>query len=770
VFALVPVARGLALTLCLAQAQAPPPRPDPPADERAILVLYVNDIARGEAFVVLRRPDVLVRAADLESARVPLGTAMRLDIDGVSYITLASLAPAVTYTLDERALELRLTLGAQAFPASTIRTSSLAPANVEYLRAPSAFLNYATTWRSNGADVTAELGATLGPTLVSGTLFRRPGGGFGRGLTSLTLDERTRMRRWIVGDRITSTGTLGSTTIVGGVGLRRAFELDPYFVRYPTRTLTGALTTPSTVEVYVNGRLVEQQHLPAGVFSLEGLTTPVGAGDTRVVVRDAFGRETQASASFYQTSSALARGLQEYDYGIGLLRDGTSDRLGTYAEPALLARHRLGVTDRLTLGYRLEATDRLVSGGPDMAVATPFGDLNAGFGASRRGAATSVASYVGFDYTARRVSTGISAVSFGRTYATADLGPQMDRPRLDARAYVSVQLARFGYLGLEAGASDYWQRPTRARAALTLRARVARRADAMLTAARTMESGRGQWQALLGLSIALDSHTSAFLTFDRQAGASRHSYEVQRGTPQGPGIGYRLHADAGDRNRAEGRFVAQGRHGRVEFEQVTMDGQPARTAATVAGGIVAIGGGIFATRPVTDAFALVRVPGVEGVRTFASNQEIGRTGRGGRVIVPDLLSNYANRLAIAPDDIPFEREAPAGPRLVAPPYRGGAIVNFDAPVVRSLYGRLVIDTGGALVPAAFGELRVRAGAREARSPLGKYGEFYLEDLPEGRWSAVAVGLPRECRAVLIVPASKDGFIDAGTVICRVGEQ
>ena len=57
-----------------------------------------------------------------------------------------------------------------------------------------------------------------------------------------------------------------------------------------------------------------------------------------------------------------------------------------------------------------------------------------------------------------------------------------------------------------------------------------------------------------------------------------------------------------------------------------------RSTATVdvAGGIVAIGGSLVATRPVQDrGFALVRVPGVGGVRAYLSNQLVGRTDRRG---------------------------------------------------------------------------------------------------------------------------------------------
>ena len=89
-----------------------------------------------------------------------------------------------------------------------------------------------------------------------------------------------------------------------------------------------------------------------------------------------------------------------------------------------------------------------------------------------------------------------------------------------------------------------------------------------------------------------------------------------------------------DRTRSvNGVARYQGAHGRYELRQETIGSESTTTLSTM-GAIVGIGGGVFATRPVEESFALVRVPGVEGVRAFASHQEIGKTGRRGDLLVP----------------------------------------------------------------------------------------------------------------------------------------
>jgi outer membrane usher protein len=62
---------------------------------------------------------------------------------------------------------------------------------------------------------------------------------------------------------------------------------------------------------------------------------------------------------------------------------------------------------------------------------------------------------------------------------------------------------------------------------------------------------------------------------------------------------------------------------------------------------------------------------------FASHQEIGKTGRRGDLLVPDLQPYYGNVLNIADGDIPLQYAVPDVGVTLAPPYRGGAVAVFD---------------------------------------------------------------------------------------------
>jgi outer membrane usher protein len=62
-------------------------------------------------------------------------------------------------------------------------------------------------------------------------------------------------------------------------------------------------------------------------------------------------------------------------------------------------------------------------------------------------------------------------------------------------------------------------------------------------------------------------------------------------------------------------------HGRYGIDAQDFDGRR-NAALTVSGGLVAIGGGVHATRPVEGGFALVRLPGPGGDR-----ESVARTAR-----------------------------------------------------------------------------------------------------------------------------------------------
>jgi len=174
---------------------------------------------------------------------------------------------------------------------------------------------------------------------------------------------------------------------------------------------------------------------------------------------------------------------------------------------------------------------------------------------------------------------------------------------------------------------------------------------------------------------------------------------------------------------------------------------------------------VFATRPIYDSFGLIRVPGLADVRGYVNNQDIGATDSRGDLPVPNLLAYYGNRIAIADTDIPLTHSVGAVERTVAPGLRGGALIAFPVQRIQSLSGRVVVERGGATHVPAYGDLRVEAGGAPVGSPIGRDGEFYLENLPPGRHRATIQEPGGTCVFTLEAPAAGPSLVDLGTLVC-----
>ncbi len=245
------------------------------------------------------------------------------------------------------------------------------------------------------------------------------------------------------------------------------------------------------------------------------------------------------------------------------------------------------------------------------------------------------------------------------------------------------------------------------------------------------------------------------------AGKALTSVNVQRSLPLGPGFGFRIDADAQDPYRSTGIVEAQGKRGIVG---VRVDGsQDDKTIGTFnfAGSVIAMGGEVMLSRPVDDGFALVKVPASPGVRVLANNQPQGRTGRNGSLFVPDLRSYLSSPIGIVQDDLPVEMKLGATSQEIAVPYRGGAVVVFEAEIIHALSGRL--DVAGKA--PEYGTLLVTVGATEFSSPLSASGEFYFEDLPPGDHPGIASWKAGTCRATIHMPDNAPPMTDAGVVTC-----
>lgn len=177
-------------------------------------------------------------------------------------------------------------------------------------------------------------------------------------------------------------------------------------------------------------------------------------------------------------------------------------------------------------------------------------------------------------------------------------------------------------------------------------------------------------------------------------------------------------------------------------------------------------GRLFASRAVQDGYAVIDVDGVENVRGYLNNQEIGRTDSHGKLLIPSMTPYYANRISIRGTDLPLDYQVGNTERLVATSLRGGALVRFDVRVLRVISGRVVLGgPGGRRVVPAYGALKVLGETSPPPSPIGAGGEFYLEDLAPGPHLAAVESEAGACVVELRVSQSAVAIVDLGELRC-----
>ena len=766
------------------------------AQQRSIWALVVNDEQKGDIEVVLTAegpwvdPAVLVTAGVL---KVPEGRRQVFAPDTVSRVSLASLAPQITFTLDEVEIRLIISVDPALLSTTELAISNPRPPGWKVSSNNAIFLNYSANWSTDGTSAGyGELGAHLFGALFETAAGVDDTGAVTPGLTSLSFDQVHSRRRWVLGDTIGRSTTLGSSPVVGGFSVSTQGDIDPYYAIYPSPQINGAVRTPSTADVYVDGRLVSSVRLPPGRFTLNDLPIETGLGNVRVIIRDAFGRQQSINLGFYLSTQLLKKGEQDYSYVAGLERTSTGTNV-EYGRAIATAVHNIGLADWLTIGFQAEgAKDQAMEGAGFQTKVWRLGTFGAEGLASQTAdkehgyAATGV-----YSFQSTWFSTEMRGTWIGPKFQNLFLSPA-DRKQVSADGSASTSLGRLGSFtvgGTLGGPDALTARISQIDPDLIGRlpedlkrnlqdalatqhdklfrvgysVNVTSRAQLSLNATRVDKAGSpASWEGFASVTVTLGWRTvaSTVTTVDPEGEAST-SVNVQRSLPLGPGFGFRIDADAQEPYRTSGVFEVQGRRGILGAR---VDGsQDDKTIGTVnlAGSVVAIGGEVLLSRPVDDGFALVKVPNSRGVGVLANNQPVGRTGRRGSLFVPDLRSYLSSPIGIVQDDLPVEVKLGAISQDIAVPHRGGAVVTFEATVIHALTGRL--DVAGKA--PEYGTLVVTVGATEFSSPLNASGEFYFEDLPPGDHPGIASWSGRSCRATIQMPDKAPPMTNAGVVTC-----
>lgn len=753
---------GRRLLACALIAGALAARAQQP-DERLLADLCVNGSCYGTAFVLLQHGHVLVDADALKRAKVALDGITPVVVSGHDFIDLSAYDRGSSIHFNDTRTRLDLTLPATAFGGQTVKLGSGAH-RVVPPATTSVFLNYAASAASgDNSSLFLDAGLTHGASLFGTTVQWTRQRGWSRGLTHYDYDDLEHLRRYAVGDQFAfSQDGLGGAVLMGGIGVVRAYDLDPYLITFPQPTIAGLLQAPGTIDIYKNGVLIGQRQVSAGPFDLAGLGVGPGANDIRVIVHDPFGGTRVLNQNFYGSSSALAPGLSEFAYQIGVERPSIERDSYEGDQPVLLARQRWGLNDRVTAGYRLEAGRGLVNAGPNADFRLPLGFLHLALAVSRDHGMSGHAETAAYQFieNAFSFSTGVSLFSSG--YRRLGDDDVFFRPR-DSR-YVSASYTPQQRLSLflNADSTRYDNGMRQRSVGIGANLNLGYGSTLLVSLTRRFDRpGVNDNQALVNFVIPLGNRDSFGFNVAHVEGETSYGVSAQRSLPSDSGYGYSLdarHDDTGVSGRGE--FDYQNAWGRVGVIGESFGGH-SDGSVLLSGSIIGLGGHVFAARPSETGYALVEVPDIAGVEVTRENLPVGRTDGGGNLLVPGLLPYQPNRIGIDQASVPVTDAIGATDIVTSVPRFGGTVVRFDVHPLLAAKGRVTI--GGK--PAKFGSLSLSVDGREVISPVGLDGSFYFADLPGGKYAARLRNDGQFALCELHVPRRKAPVVDLGEIAC-----
>ena len=759
----------VALCLCGLAAQV---RANP---EILIVDLILNEQDKGDAIILQDgESDFLLSESVLRAWQIVRPWPEPRKFKGENYYLISGF-PGTSAELNERTLELSVEMPPDLMPLRTValKRNSIRPRIEDY----GAYLDYDVNWVNNSSNDESTFYSLLRPVIfgpignISANLnYRNYSGGnvfgdlnTGSGLKVMELtytrDDPEKLRSLRVGDILTQPGAQGRALRMGGIQLATNFDTQPTFIRYPLPSFYGETAVPSALDVYVNGQLRRTESVDAGRFVLENIPAVNGAGQMQIVTRDALGREQVFAQDFYLTTDLLKEGLSDYSLNLGALREDYALENFGYGDFAASGSWRYGLRDNLTIEGNGEYSDSAgMLGGAVQYAPDNGGVVNFGLGLSHSRSGTGTRWQLGYREQASVFSYTIDVSGSSRKFAS--IGDFAAFPKLQLLASAGKSFYEFGSLGASVVHQEFHAEPARTIFSLS-HSKTFSNFLSLSAFVSVINAETNDFTAGVRFSVPFGEHYSAGGGLSASRNDARLEAEVRRNVPVGNGYGYHLGISEGDNSVIEAGTIWQNEIGRYTMDVRSSDAAGSVWQAGGAGSIAYLSGMTKMTRQIRDAFAVVNVAGLEGIRVYAENQEVGRTNADGQLFIPALRPYLGNQLRIEIDDLPLNARINNMRTKAAPFYRSGVVVNFDISVSTNVLLRAITPDGNPLPEGAVAFINESGD----EFPVGIDGKLYLQGIDrsssiEVRWRGQA------CSLDVPFPSGESVIAKMGNIVCE----
>jgi outer membrane usher protein len=614
--------------------------------------------------------------------------------------------------------------------------------------------------------------------------------------TRLSRDFEGSLLRLTLGDiPVQAVGYQGSRPL-GGIALTRQYSIQPYLNTRPLSRTEIQLPRPATIEVYVNDGFVNRLNAPAGPLRLADFPLFNGVNKVDLKITDDAGRIEWVNLNLLYDVQLLGQGIQEFAYQLGAPSTNLAgDRRYDEENITFSFFHRVGVTDRLTVGAALQGDRYLQLGSAEFAYLTRVGLFSAEGGISQRDVAPTATAFRGrfksldykrgndkpwrgtleAEYRARLFSSlgQAGGASLGGLFAGPGVGENPYSWRFDATvsrpltALTTVSLGARYEVNRLLGAD-------RRSARLDVNTEVGPRLRAAVTYAAEREARFSQSLQLLLTWVDEGGKYYGNFGYDYpsrsfRAEVTRNSANIVddfRGT-LGAQTSSRLSQVDGFLDYTHEKANLRLEHASTRTSETGAEGRRLtnRTGFAASTAVAWAGGAVAWTRPISDSFAIVRARPL--FRKFdlpvnrIDTRSEARVNRAGPAVIPTITAYNPTPVNVDSSGLPMGYSLGREFYLARPTYRSGVLIEVGGESSVILSGTLLREDGrpvalqvGAVVPVV--GVGVGAGAGPGATEFFTNGEggFVLENLAPGAYEIRVDGF----RPVqLSVPAGAVGF-------------
>ena len=578
--------------------------------------------------------------------------------------------------------------------------------------------------------------------------------------TTWTRDNPEEMTRLRLGDTIGRAGSWGRAVRFGGIQWGSSFDTQPGFITIPLPSASGEAALPSTVDVFVNNARRLSREIPAGPFEIENVPVVTGQGDVQLVVTDLLGRQQIITQPYYASSNLLRSGLSDYSFEAGFIRNNYGIDSDDYGRLVTSATHRYGITDYFTREFRAEVLSDQQTAGISVAYLWPtLGTANASLAFSHSPEGDGELFSLGFQRIARRMSFTAQSRYNSQDFAQIGLTPGPSNPKLTHSASIGYSMPGYGAISLSYLSQSYWGQ--QGNEIYSANYSINLGSDYFFTI-QALESHSENTNRSLGLSItrAFGSNTSGNLRHSHQTAGDSTSLQIQRNLPVGPGFGYSLLGEEGINRRNEARGYWQTDVGTYSAE-ASQSSSASIYRLGARGGVAMMGGGVFASRTISDSFAVVKTGDYPDITIYAENHPVASTNSSGLAMVPRLRAYDRNSISIDAAELPLDAKIETQRQVAIPYLRSGVFVDFPVKPSRGATIRITLEDGSPIPSGAI----VQVVGLDEEFPVALRGETFLDDLKENN-ALVVSWKGQECRIDLHIPADAGPLPDLGSFVCK----